>query len=329
MSCEPRRTSAYSEDLRWRMVWQKEVLGLSYKEIGNHLNVDPSTVCRTCHIFQQSGAVSKRKYPRGRTFRKLTKPLELYVLHLVLSHPGIYLRELTANLLATTGVEVAESTICEFLHRVGFTRQKMKLVAKQVDESLRAQFIIDVSLLEPDMFIFVDETGADRRDTLRKYGYSLRGKPVRSQKLTFRGERLSTLGAMSTSGVLDCKVVRGKVDADIFYNFIHTSILPKLMPFNGINPNSVVILDNCAIHHVEEIAAAIESVGALELYLPPYSPDLMPIEELFSKVKSSMKALESEHQTGIDLETIILAAFSTVTEEDCRQWISHAGIYNL
>ena len=58
MSCEPRRTSAYSEDLRWRMVWQKEVLGLSYKEIGNHLNVDPSTVCRTVHIFHQTGGVS-------------------------------------------------------------------------------------------------------------------------------------------------------------------------------------------------------------------------------------------------------------------------------
>ena len=83
---------------------------------------------------------------------------------------------------------------------------------------------------------------------------------------------------MSTSGVLDCKVVRGKVDADVFYDFIHT--LPKLMPFNGHYPNSVVVLDNCAIHHVEEIAAAIESVGALVLYLPPYSPDFMPIEEV-------------------------------------------------
>ena len=64
----------------------------------------------------------------------------------------------------------------------------MKLVAKQRDESLRTQYIIDVSLLEPAMFIFVDETGADCRDTLCKYGYSLRGKPIRSQKLAhFQG----------------------------------------------------------------------------------------------------------------------------------------------
>ena len=95
-------------------------------------------------------------------------------------------------MLDTTGVEVADSTICEFL-RVGFTRQKIKLVAKQRDESLRTQYIIDVSLLEPDMFIFVDETGADRRDTLCKYGYSLRGKPFTSQKFIFMGERLPTL----------------------------------------------------------------------------------------------------------------------------------------
>ena len=78
------------------------------------------------------------------------------------------------------------------------------------------------------------------------------------------------------------------------------------------------MLENCTIHHAEEITAAIESIGALLLYLPPYSPDFMPIEELFSKVKSSMKALESEHQTRIDLETI-LVAFSTVTDEDCQQ----------
>ena len=94
----------------------------------------------------------------------------------------------------------------------------MKLVAKQRDECPRTQFI-DMSLLELDMLIFVDETGVDCQDT----SYSLHGKPLRSCTNAHvqgggggGGECLSTLGTMSTSGVLDCKVVRGKVDADVF-----------------------------------------------------------------------------------------------------------------
>ena len=61
--------------------------------------------------------------------------------------------------------------------------------------------------------------------------------------------------------------------------FIDLCLLPHLMPFNGTNPNSIVVMDNCAIHHVYEIVELIKSVGALVLYLPPYSPHLMPIEE--------------------------------------------------
>lgn len=87
-----------------------------------------------------------------------------------------------------------------------------------------------------------------------------------------------------------------------------------------------VILDNCAIHHVEQIAVTIEGVGALVLYLLPYSLDFMPLEDL---LKSNMIALKCEHQSGIDLETIILAGFLTVTDENCQQRISNAGIYDF
>jgi len=59
---------------------------------------------------------------------------------------------------------------------------------------------------------------------------------------------------------------------------------------------------------------------------PPYSPDYAPVEEAFSKVKSELKAMESEAQV-LDLGTLILAAFSTITPEDCQKWIKHAGIY--
>ena len=61
------------------------------------------------------------------------------------------------------------------------------------------------------------------------------------------------------------------------------------MPFNGINPRSVVLLDNASIHHTHWPIELIESVGALVHFIPPYSPDLDPVEELFSKVKACLK----------------------------------------
>jgi len=67
-----------------------------------------------------------------------------------------------------------------------------------------------------DMFVIVDETGSDRRDLLCRYGYSLRRKPARSQKLLVRGKRVSAIGALSGSGMLGCHVVEGSVTADTF-----------------------------------------------------------------------------------------------------------------
>ena len=113
----------------------------------------------------------------------------------------------------------------------------------------------------------------------------------------------------------------------MFYRFLHTHLLPKLMPYNGINPQSVVILDNCSIHHVDGIVKAIEDVGALVYFLPPYSPDLNPIEELFSKVKTTLKSIEAENNIT-DIETMILASFASITREDCNAWTSDSVIYD-
>ena len=67
--------------------------------------------------------------------------------------------------------------------------------------------------------------------------------------------------------------------------FVRDVLLPHLMPFNGINPRSVVIMDNASIHHVEEVINLIEiQAGARVLFLPPYSPDLNPVEGIFSQI---------------------------------------------
>ena len=68
----------------------------------------------------------------------------------------------------------------------------------------------------------------------------------------------------------------------LFTAFVQTHLLPQLMPYNGTNPHSVVIMDNCSIHHVPEVIKSVQDVGALIRFLPPYSPDFDPIEETFS-----------------------------------------------
>lgn len=84
-------------------------------------------------------------------------------------------------------------------------------------------------------------------------------------------------------------------------------------------------MDNASIHHVDGVVDLIADVGALIHFLPPYSPDYSPIEECFAKVKSLMRAMEMEAQVTDDIETLALAAFSGITEEDCKNWIS--GMY--
>ena len=108
-------------------------------------------------------------------------------------------------------------------------------------------------------------------------------------------EESSAIARMSCTGPLDVKTVRGTVNDDTFYNFVQMHLLPHLMPFDGRNPHSVVVMDNCFIHHVQEVVTSIQDVGALVHLLASYSPDYNPIEELF-KGKAQVKgATDAAH----------------------------------
>ena len=204
-SCESKRSSAYSEDLRWRIVYQREGLGLSYERIAANLSIDPSTVRRTIKLFNDTGSVSKKKYDKSGLTRKLTDVVQFFILQLVLQRPGILLREIKAEVCHVLRIEVEESTICKFLHSQGFTRQKMQIVAKQRDEFERCIYVTELTIYKADMFIFLDETGCDRRNAMRRYAYSWRGQPARTHKLLVRGQHLNSIAFMSVEGILDAK----------------------------------------------------------------------------------------------------------------------------
>ena len=87
-SFERSRSSAYGEDLRWRMVWQCEAMGKPVEEVAYNLCVDKSTVYRVLQIFYQTGGVKKKVYPKECSYRKITTPAQLFIMHLVIEKPG-------------------------------------------------------------------------------------------------------------------------------------------------------------------------------------------------------------------------------------------------
>ena len=103
-------------------------------------------------------------------------------------------------------------------------------------------------------------------------------------------KRISAIGVMSMCGIEDVYIYGGSVNGEVFEYFVRTTLLPPLMPYNGVNIHSVVVMDNATIHHLQRVQDIILGVGALIRFLPAYSSDLNPIEEVFSNVKQYLKA---------------------------------------
>ena len=139
---------------------------------------------------------------------------------------------------------------------------------------------------------------------------------------------MSCIAAMSTRGMEDVDIHEGNINGEIFSGFAARSLVPLLQPFDGKNSRSIVVMDNASIHHVEEVTTAIHNTGAILHYLPPYSPDYIPLEESFAKVKAFLKANKTVYEVTQTPPLLIMMAFNSVTAEDCMGYIKHAG-YNI
>ena len=242
-----------------------------------------STAYRIYTRFEQTGdispvAVQKRRYD----LRTLEQRSELYVIGLVLANPSMYLGEVCQHIRDEMEIEVAPPTICRLLRSYGLTRKRIKKVALQRSDVVRGAFMAQCLLFPAEAFVWVDESGSDARDHIRKYGYALRGMPTVSKALFSRGKRVNAIAGISTTGLVGLELTTSTVNADSFFDFARGCLIPNMMPFNGTNPRSIVVMDNLSVHHVSEVLALFRTAGILVLFLPPYSPDLNPIEELLA-----------------------------------------------
>ena len=119
---------------------------------------------------------------------------------------------------------------------------------------------------------------------------------------------MSAIAAISCDGLLGVELTTGSVDGGKFVDFVRGTLIPNMHPFDGMSSNSIVVMDNCAIHHVPEVYKLFDDTGILVLFLPPYSPDMNPIEEAFSSVKYFLQDHDELLQAIPDPKSIIQAA---------------------
>ena len=174
----------------------------------------------------------------------------------------------------------------------------------------------EMRYLTANMIVWLDETGSNRRQERRRFGYHIRGLTPTVFKYTVCGKRLSSIAIMSSRGIEDFDTYEGSINGQIFCDFLDRCLAPILQPFNGTNSRSVVVMDNASIHHVDKVATMIEQTGAILRFLPPYSPDYNPLEESFAKVKAYLKANEIPYADQI----ITPHSCSDNMSDQCNIW---------
>jgi transposase len=162
----------------------------------------------------------------------------------------------------------------------------------------------------------VDETGVNIA-MARPYARAPKGQRIYAAVPVNTGKNLTVLAALSLAGIVEAMTIVGSSDGRVFSTFIEEVCVPVL------RPGQTVIMDNLSSHKVEGIQEAIEAVGARLEYLPPYSPDLSPIEECWSKLKTILRAKAA--RTSAHLDQAIAEAFDLITPQDARGWFAHCG----
>ena len=203
------------------------------------------------------------------------------------------------------------------------TRAQKKIVhasERQTDRVRLERWLFDRhrEQLEPHRLIFFDESGINL-SMARRYGRGLRGVRVEGFVPKNWGKSVTLIAGIGQRGLLAPLMLNGSMTGDAFEAYIEQAVVPHLQY------GDVLVWDNLSAHKRARVRELVEDVGASILFLPPYSPDLNPIELAWSKIKTLLRSRGA--RTPEALEQAVADAFFSVTECDIASWLAHCGYY--
>lgn len=168
--------------------------------------------------------------------------------------------------------------------------------------------------INPHDLIVIDESGCNLNMTLA-YARAEGGARVKMPKNFIRGTKISIIGAISTTKIESAIYGEWNTDGEIFSGWVERQLLPIL------SSGKVVIMDNVGFHRSKKVKDLIESKGAKILFLPPYTPEFSPIENMWSKIKQILKRLSPKNIK--DFAKYIKSAFLEISSSDLTWWFKH------
>jgi len=168
-----------------------------------------------------------------------------------------------------------------------------------------------IRTIAPEHLIFLDESGVTTSMT-RLYARSLGGRRIHEATPGSHWKIMTILGAMSLRGMIATMTIEEATDTDIFLAYVEHVLCPAL------HPGDVVVMDNLSSHKVQGVQQRIEKCGAEVLYLPPYSPDLNPIEKAWSKLKQLLRSTKARSKEMLD--QAITDALLLISPDNAKAW---------
>ena len=189
----------------------------------------------------------------------------------------------------------------------------------QAREAWHTEAADGVGGMAPERLVFLDECGV-LTTMARLHGRSPRGTRACASAPFGHWTRLTVLGALGAEGVVGAMSVEAATSAAVFHAYLDHVLLPEL---RRSKPDAVLVMDNLAAHKAPQIRALLDRSGFAYRYLPPYSPDLNPIEPAWAKVKATLRRVAA--RTAEALHEALGPALAGVTAQDAAGFFPHCG----
>jgi transposase len=305
----------YSLDLRERVV-AAVLSGESCRKVASAFKVSVASVVKWSQRLRATGSPAAR--PMGREQARSLSAERDWLMARLRAVPDLTLRALVAE-LGERGVVTSYGSVWRIVHDEGVSFKKTLFATEQDRPDVarkRVRWKTHQGRLDPARLVFIDETWAKTNMT-RVRGWAPRGQRLLAKVPQGHWRTLTFLAALRCDRIDAPCVIDGPINGGSFLAYVEQALVPTL------SPGDIVIMDNLGSHKGKAVRRAIRAAGARLIFLPPYSPDLNPIEQVFAKLKTLLrKAAERTVEATWRRIGTLLGAFSS---QECANYLRNAG----